>query len=380
MPMKKIWFLTRRCLLRLRIFFEYGLLIVRQLQPLILLAALIGFLVVIFSDQSWPFSLSAKAGRVVVQSFTPGQTNWPLSPSSQLCVRSNLGGLETFSSSPESDAGRCGSSRWRELDLSGVAEPILELSAEREGAPFSARFEVPQAGGLALSLRSPEVGRIKLVSSDGSAYLLGDEIVAHYPASDSAGWAPSLTFPFAGALVVGADAVGGAGPLLNSGEILVYTREDQSASGRTLADSIPLLPGDRVDVAVDSSGSSLAAKGFIRAVLATPDSSQPQLGIDVVAFGSIDDVRIVRFGEPTQAFAPSIWARIVRHSLVGSWLAGLFGVLGLMAMYREGADLGSHDLISDLEQKRDRFGRLLEHIQAKTPSVKNDSPDGAKPS
>lgn len=328
--------------------FERMLLLLRASQPFILLATLALVAYSLFSSQPWPYALHAQAGQISLSPVAAGQTRWSLEGAT-VCLRRAAAIEHSVPMTYSSDA--CSSARWVELDLSGFDDPMLQFEGVGRAGQAEVRFDLRLEGGLALSVRSAD-GGLSLVSASGQGAALGQEMIALFPAvgEAEAAWASERVFPFAGSVRIGNDARTGTSGLLRAGDLSIYTRSDDSISGRGLVDSVALLPGDRVELSTVAGAVSRPSRGFIHVDLLQPLPEQAAAGLSLVAFGHAEDVRIVRFGEQTQAFQPSLWARLSRNAVLGSWVAALLAVLGLMAVYREGSEIGSESRLQQLSQ------------------------------
>lgn len=328
--------------------FERMLLLLRASQPFILLATLALVAYSLFSSQPWPYALHAQAGQISLSPAASGQTRWSLEGAA-VCLRRTAAIGHSLPMTYSS--GACSSERWVELDLSGIDDPMLQFEGVGREGQAEVRFDLRPEGGVALSVRAAD-GGLSLVSASGQGAALGEEMIALFPAvgGAEAAWASQRVFPFTGSVRVGNDARTGTSGLLRAGDLSIYTRSDDSISGRGLVDSVALLPGDRVELSSAAGAVSRPSRGFVHVDLLQPQPDQAPAGLSLVAFGHAEDVRIVRFGEQTQAFQPSLWARLNRNAVLGSWVAALLAVLGLMAVYREGSEIGSETRLQQLSE------------------------------
>lgn len=305
----------------------------RLVQPWMLLAA-VGFIVYAFVYQApWPYALSAESGVVTLVPDGNAPTHWDVSGAT-ICVR---GPTDPLREQPTK--GACPGSRWTSLATADEQERILTLRPSMAPARTQVRLESRPEGGVNLHLRSPPGGMV-LESAQAAPSSMPPEALIMFPATMANEWPRELTFPFSGGIVIGDDARTGSSAMLREGSLTIYTRADDSISGRGLVDSVPLLPGDRLEISMKATSAEGYSKGFVQAVLAAPSSGQQMPGLRAMAFGHVEDVQIVRFGEQSQAFRPGLWTRLSRHSVVGTWLAALLGMLGLMAVFRDASEIG----------------------------------------
>ena len=137
---------------------------------------------------------------------------------------------------------------------------------------------------------------------------------------------------------------------------IARTRSEEAAGGRELIATAELMPGDRVNLNQHGASTDAVAKGFIHFDLTAEAENPPSMR--VVAFGESDAVQIVRFGEQTFSFSPGILARLTRHSAITTWGVLIFSLLGMMAVYKGGSELGEGSLRESRTKLRSKWRAL----------------------
>lgn len=330
------------------------LLTIRRLQPLLVIAMAGLVAWALLSREPWPYSIDAESEHVTLNLSQEAETNWRID-AARLCVRSNLEPLEipaVTGSSP------CPSRRWRAYDLSAIAEPALRIpSAPDAAGHYTARIDVNVDGSLSVQLEPDQKATGLLLFTDAQGPLaLGNEVLLHFPAPPEDGLPRRLLLPFAGSGTLGKDVSWREPTLLRSGVITLYTRSDEAAGGRELVATTELMAGDRIDLSQGDAAAGQLAKGFVHFDL-LPAPEAPSL-LRVVAFGEADSVRIVRFGEQGFSFSPGPLARLARHSAISTWAVLLFSLLGLMAVYKEGSEIGEGSIGETRGELKNRWRRL----------------------
>lgn len=329
------------------------LLALRAALPLLVIA-LIGLVAwALLSRQPWPFSVEAKSEHVTLLLTPELETSWRIDEA-LLCVRAGelpshvRGGLPALEGiSP------CPGRRWRAFDLRGLREATLRLPAmPRTDAAYSVRIDVERDGSLALQISGDGDGLapLELLPGGEAAPLdLGYAAILHFPPPGADHAPRRLLLPFAGAGSIGKDVSWREPTLLRSGTLSLYTRSDEAAGGRDLVTTTQLLPGDRVDLGQRSRAGGGVTKGFVHFDL-LPASAEPA-AMTIVALGEAESVRIVRFGDQGYSFSPGLLARLTRHSAVSTWAVLIVSLLGLMSIYKDGAELGR----GSFRERRRRF-------------------------
>ncbi len=293
---------------------------------LLILALLIAALLALawLNSPPWPYSLVADTEYVMLKPASTVDTQWSVEGATICRLRDNGQHADAGGNASAS----CGSPRWIEVPADPVAEPSLVLVAA--AADYTARFSLAESGGLALhvSARGDE-GALVLVGSDGSRLALGTEALMRFAPTAAGEWPRRLVFPFTGNAFIGDDARASGAAILREGTLAIHAQADDTVSGRTVIDEIVLVPGDRVELAT-AQGAGAHPRGFIHADLLAPKPDMRMTGMQVVAFGQSEALRIVRFGEQGLTFKPGLWARLTRHPLVNSWVALLMAAFGLV--------------------------------------------------
>lgn len=330
------------------------LLTIRKLQPLLVItmAGMVAW--ALLSREPWPYSIDAESEHVTLNLSQDTETNWRID-AARLCVRSTLEPLDL----PEvSGTSPCPSRRWRAHDLSEIAEPVLRIPSTTDAVGhYTARIDVNVDGSLSVQLEPDQSATGLLLFADAPGPLpLGKDVLLHFPAPAEDGPPRRLLLPFVGAGTLGKDISWREPTLLRSGVITLYTRSDEAAGGRELVATTELIAGDRIDLSQGDESAGQLAKGFVHFdLVAAPDA--PPL-MRVVAFGEADSVRIVRFGEQGFSFSPGPLARLSRHSAISTWAVLLFSLLGLMAVYKEGSEIGEGSFAEGRSELRIRWRRL----------------------
>lgn len=330
-----------------------ALLVGRNAQPLLVLAIVALIAWALFSRQPWPFSVEADAEHATLVLARDLETHWRVD-GALLCVRANSGTppLPALGSgiSP------CPSRRWRAYDLRDLDEVALRIPANpRAESGAVVHLDVEPDGALAIQISGPEDEGldVQILVAEGEPLSVGRELLLHFPVPAAGEPLRRILLPFSGAGSIGKDVSWREPALLRSGVVSLYTRSDESAGGRDLVASTQLLPGDRIDLGESGSQRTGMTKGFVHFDLLPGISAPPALR--VVAFGEADAVRIVRYGEQGYSFSPGLLVRITRHRAVSTWVVLIFSALGLMAVYREGSEIGSGSLQDRRHHLRDRW-------------------------
>lgn len=317
---------------------NHALALGRWAQPWILVAIVVLLVHAWVDDAPWPYALNAETAVATLLPDAATPVRWNVSDA-VVCVAA--GSRPELADAAEGTGQHCPSGRWHAISVPGSGERVLEIHASPDAVRSDVKVAARPEGGVILQVRTPQ-GRMSIESPEAPPVQLPAQALVVFPAASGEGWPGDLVLPFSGAIAIGDDARSGQAGILHRGDLTIYTRSDESISGRGLVDSVALLPGDRIEASLGNDPGTINAKGFIHATLARPGTDAPMPGFRVVAFGQAEDVRIVRFGEQSRAFRPGAWARISRHSVVGTWIAGLLGALGLMAMYREASSGTEH--------------------------------------
>ncbi|MCB1684158.1 MAG: hypothetical protein R3E82_18655 [Pseudomonadales bacterium] len=330
------------------------LLTIRRLQPLLVItmAGLVAW--AMLSREPWPYSIDAESEHVTLSLSQDTETNWRID-AAQLCVRS---ALEPFDLPQVSGSTPCPSRRWRAHDLAGIAEAVLRIpSATDDVGHYTVRIDVNVDGSLSVQFEPDQSATGLLLFADNLGPLpLGKEVLLHFPVPAEGSPPSRLLLPFVGAGTLGKDVSWREPTLLRSGVITLYTRSDEAAGGRELVATTELIAGDRIDLSQGDAAAGQLAKGFVHFDLDATLDDPPVMR--VVAFGEADSVRIVRFGEQGFSFSPGPLARLSRHSAISTWAVLLFSLLGLMAVYKEGSEIGEGSFAEGRSELRIRWRRL----------------------
>lgn len=319
------------------------LLLMRGLQPLLVIAMVILVAWALLSRQPWPFSISADTEHVTLNLAGDVETNWRVD-GALLCVRAATAELPL---PPAAAPGPCPGRRWRGFDLREISEVALRLPAVPGATQgYTARLDVDGDGGLAVQLDAGETpAPAQLYAEGGSPLALHGDLLLVFPPPGSGQPLGRVLLPFSGTGSIGRDVAWHEPTLLRGGSVAVYTRSDEAAGGRDLVASTDLLPGDRVDLSQGQPVGNPVAKGFVHYDL-LPEPDGPPI-MRVVAFGEADSVRIVRYGDQGYGLSPGLVARLTRHSAVATWAVLLLSLLGLMAVYREASEIGEGRSLSE---------------------------------
>lgn len=323
------------------------LLAARSLQPVLVLAMLALVAWAMLSRQPWPFSIEAESEHVSLALSPDLETHWRID-GALLCVRAGAAGPDLV---PLEGPSPCPGRRWQAFDLRGLDEVALLLPASAHAeAGYTARLDVEPDGGLAMQLSGDGDALEPLGLLPGGAARplpLGRDLILRFPPPGAGAPLGRVLLPFSGAGTIGKDVSWREPTLLRGGSVSLYTRSDEAAGGRDLVAGTELVAGDRVDFGPQAERPAVVTKGFVHFDL-LPEVAEPP-AMRVVVFGEAESVRIVRFGEQGYSFAPGAFARLTRHSAVSTWAVLCLSMLGLMAMYREGSDIGEGTL---LERRR----------------------------
>lgn len=319
------------------------LLLMRNLQPLLVIAMLILVAWALLSRQPWPFSISADTEHVTLDLAGDVETNWRID-GALLCLRA---GVADVALPPAPQPGPCPGRRWRGYDLRQLSEVALRLPGVPGNGPgYTARLDVDGLGGLAIQLDAGARGTpAQLFAEGGDPLALPGDLLLVFPPPQPGQALGRLLLPFSGTGSIGRDVAWHEPSLLRGGSVAVYTRSDEAAGGRDLVASTDLLPGDRIDLSQGQPAGSAVAKGFVHYDL-LPEPDGPPV-MRVVAFGEADSVRIVRYGDQGYGLSPGLVARLTRHSAVATWAVLLLSLLGLMAVYREASEIGEGHSLSE---------------------------------
>lgn len=351
----------------LKDFWNLVLLVLRNLQPVMVLAVVGLVAWALLARQTWPFSVAAESEHVTLHLAPDLETNWRIE-GALLCVRSNMTDLGLLpiedSSSP------CKGSRWKAYDLSDVEEVTLRVPAmsseDADDAPpendmgYAARLDVEPDGSLAILVTAEGKADTPLVLllGDATAPLeLGRDVILAFPKPEAGSPAGRLLLPFSGSGTIGKDVSWWEPTLLRRGSVSLYTRSAEAAGGRDLVATADLLPGDRLDVGLHPGTGGVVTKGFVHFDL-WPEPEEPP-AMTVVAFGEAESIQIVRFGDQGYSFSPALLARLTRHSAVSTWAVLVLSLLGFMAIYREGSEIGSGDFLKQRRRFVKRWRRFL---------------------
>lgn len=339
------------------------LLALRCALPLLVVTLIALLAWALLSRQPWPFSVDAQSEHVTLLLAPELETNWRVD-GALLCVRSGVEpGLLTDAVPVLADESPCPGRRWRPFDLRNLTEATLRLPAmPNSNAAYAVRMDVERSGGLAVQIDGEGEGFEPLqLLPDSAAHPLniGHAVLLHFPPPDSGATARPLLLPFAGTGSVGKDVSWSEPALLRGGTVSIYTRSDEAAGGRDLVTTTQLLPGDRIDLGQQSGPGAAVTKGFVHFDLSPAPTAPPAM--TVVALGEAESVQIVRFGDQGYSFSPGLLARLTRHSAVSTWAVLIVSLLGLMSIYKDGAELGQgsfrerrRKLAADLRRYRNR--------------------------
>ncbi|MEQ8859934.1 MAG: hypothetical protein RIC56_14925 [Pseudomonadales bacterium] len=338
-------------LLLLRSAWSLFLLFTRSLQPILVVAVVALVAWALLSRQPWPYAIEAATEHVALTLAGDAETRWRIDGALLCAGRTD----EERMLPVVADDPPCPGRRWSAYDLRGIEEVTLLLPAAVPGEPgYSVRIDVERGGALALALEPPggDVAAQLFAGAGADGLRLAGPLLLRFPAPVEPQPARRILLPFAGAGSIGRDVVWHDPSLLRGGSVSVFTHSDEAAGGRDLVATTALLPGDRIDLAQSGEGQSMS-KGFVHYDLEAEPEKPPAL--TVVAFGESDAIRIVRFGDQGYSFSPGYVARLSRHSAVATWAVLLITVLGFMAVYREGSEVGGEGSF------RERRQHLAEH-------------------
>ena len=329
------------------------LLSLRTLQPLLVLAMLAMVFWAVLSRQPWPFSIDAETEHLSLSLARGVETNWRID-GAVLCSRTSIDSLKDRSIDKSKI---CASSRWNAYSLSGLAEPVMVVPSLPDKTPaYSASIDMSTDGSLLMQLRTddPAGPPISLSWADAEApSTIGQDVILEFSATTLES-ARRVLLPFVGSGSIGKDVSWKDSAILRSGRVSLYTHSDDAAGGRALVDTAELMPGDRVDLSSGRQSDDVPIKGFIH-VDVTPRAEDSPPIMRVVAFGESESVHIVRFGDQGYDFAPGIMARLSRHDAISTWAVLILSLLGLMAVYREGSEIGEGTLRESVQRFRERF-------------------------
>lgn len=313
--------------------FKGGLRIVSYGLPFAL-AAVVGLIAyALIRQEPWPYLIDAYSGEVQLWPSEASPTVVPLDGAA-LCVRRGSSGDLPVLESSENCSGR-----WAELALKLGPESMLEISQQADGAELSVTHD--RDGSFRMMVGAGQHAALML-TGDASAQIGSEAIVVFRPEAGEV-FARTVVVPFQGRFGAGVllDSQGRArNGLIRSGAISVFGHSDDNASGRRALDEFALLTGDRVEARAENGEVSGSATGYfeMRLTQPTPDAVPP--GIRLVATGFVEGLRVERPGNATISLEPSLWARLVRHSAVTTWVTAILAIFGLMAVYREASELG----------------------------------------
>lgn len=359
-----------RFLLLLDELWNLGLLLLRNLQP-VFIVALIGLVAwALLSRQPWPFSINADSEHVSLLLAHDLETQWRID-GALLCVRAGGAAAPALGALPALHGkSPCPGRRWRAYDLRGLDEVTLRLPASLDDAGgYTVRLDAEPDGGLALQVGGEGDGRESLVllPGEGAAPVaIGTDAILRFPPPAEGRPPARVLLPFSGAGAIGKDVSWREPTLLRRGSVSLYTRSDEAVGGRELVASTELLPGDRVDLGKRAAGAGVVSKGFIHFDL-LPQVTEP-VTMNVVAFGEAEAVRIVRFGEQGYSFAPGLLARLTRHSAVSTWAVLIVSLLGFMSVYQAVAGLGH----GEFHARRRRLAELWRDFRGAAPAARRE--------
>jgi len=337
-------------LLILKDLWNLGLLIVRNLQPVMVLAMAGLIAWAMLSRQPWPFSIEAESEHVSLLLAHDRETNWRID-GAQLCIRANA---EALVLPVLEEPSLCPGPRWRAYDLREIDEVTLRLPAvPPEFAGYTASLDVEPDRSLAIQVSGKGIESLALLAGGSALPVpIGHNAIIRFPTPGKNKPPGRLLLPFSGAGTIGKDVSWRESTLLRRGSVALYTRSDEAAGGRELVASTELMPGDRVDLRQHARKDGVVTKGFIHFDLSEEFSEPPAMKI--VAFGEAESIRILRFGEQSYSFSPGMLSRLTHHSAVSTWVVLIVSLLGFMAVYREGAEIGEGDF---LERRRKFIAR-----------------------
>ncbi|WP_123631892.1 hypothetical protein [Salinisphaera orenii] len=296
-----------------------------------------------FQDGTWPFSLRAETRLVSVELDGNKPTRWDISDA-VLCTGQELEQASNVYQSlddPRSRADWCGSSRPHAYQPIKTPDVSPQLSLEfNDAGHFGGSTYLAQFASLRDGRVITRVSPNSSTENEGLEIMGSGHLQARLPGTITLVWRSrnpetSLVFPFRGALSIGQDVTTTRHALLEEGQIDVYSASNEEASGRSLVDSINLLPGDKVEVSGDDG--SAPASGFIRLTHEAMTTQWPQ--ISVIAFGLSNHVNIERFGEAGIVFQPTFWARLTHNNWLVIFTLVLFGGLSILATLAEATRL-----------------------------------------
>lgn len=315
------------------------LLMLRTIQPVLVLCMLLLIGWALLSSQPWPFSIEAESEHVSLSLARTTETNWRID-NAHLCVRSNMPELALPAAG---DTTACASGRWRAYDVSSLRDVVLTIPVVPAGSVYSAGLDVEPDAQLAMQVRGQgdALPALTVMHADiDTPIAIGQDAILKFPAPVAGTPSQRLLLPFAASGTIGKDVSWRESTLLQRGSVSLYTRSADAAGGRARVETTDLLPGDRVDLGDGAEGTA-AAKGFVQ--YDRKPAGDAIASMRVVAFGASESLRIVRFGDQGYSFAPGVLARLSRHSAVSTWVVLIFSLLGVMAVYREGSDIGESE-------------------------------------
>lgn len=330
------------------------LVMTRSLQPLLVVAMVCMLGWALASRQPWPFSISAESEHATLTLFQNVETNWRIG-GSLICIRSSIKAISLPLVATDSP---CPGRRWQAYNLNAQSEAVLRIPASSDGGgSYTVRIDVNPDGSLSLQLEpSEDASGLLLFSDSGSSLVVGTSVLLHFPPPVKGRAASRILLPFTGTGTIGKDVSWREATLLRNGVVSIYTRSEEAAGGRELIATAELMPGDRVNLNQHGASTDAVAKGFIHFDLTAEAENPPSMR--VVAFGESDAVQIVRFGEQTFSFSPGILARLTRHSAITTWGVLIFSLLGMMAVYKGGSELGEGSLRESRTKLRSKWRAL----------------------
>ncbi len=311
------------------------LLLLRALQPLMVLALAALLAWALLSRQPWPFAIEAKSEHATLLLARELETSWRID-GAQLCVRATDAAAAAAALPALDEDSPCPGRRWRAFDLRGIEEVALRLPAMPGASPgYAVRLDVEHDGSLAVQISSDDDGAAPLALLPGGEALplaIGQAAILRFPTPRDGEFPMRLLLPFVGTGSIGKDVSWREPTLLRGGTVSLYTRSEEAAGGRELGTTTELLPGDRVDLG-QRDGRGSVTKGFVHFDL-WPGPPGPA-AMTVVALGEADAVRIVRFGDQGYSFSPGLFAEVTRHRAVATWAVLIVSLLGFIAIVRD---------------------------------------------
>lgn len=282
------------------------------------------FWVVIFAI--WNFSVEADTEIVELKLGPSLQNRWPVGGAT-LCVPENEvpDKLRYLFDRATENPGLCGG-HWIAGNLPGD-EYILAFHAPPETdfvepKPISVRLEKLEKSPMRAQFSRSSVKAVQaaIESLDGSdAIPLGLRFIVIWgDARESASESAGVILPFEGVSHIGRDVAPGVDRVLLSGTISVYS-STSSLGGRYLLEERKLMRGDRISLVSfrTSEVEEIPSSGFVSA------GHGPGGGMQVVAFGTAEQLTVNRFAAASYDFEPGIFQQLLHDPVIAFGLAFL---------------------------------------------------------